>query len=249
MANGFVVDKRRVDCYGERPSICVTMADLTPEQTRIIHALIKRPDGMLIDDLLGAWEGPPPERRTLQRWLIKLIENHLVVTSGSERIIRYSLTPAGTSAGGRAATLPRQARDLEPVETAPAAGDSQGRVATPFAASAASIAPMFVASTTPVPPAPPPVPAPPQRPAPPPLPPEFTQLFASSVPDIIERPESRRRTKLSLQTDAAIYGLRPPQMEAYLPLALAHLDAMTVEQAGRYGATPAQYATWRQVYV
>jgi hypothetical protein len=37
-------------------------------------------------------------------------------------------------------------------------------------------------------------------------------------------------------------------MEAYIPAALAQLDALTPDQAARYGLTPEQYTAWRTAY-
>jgi hypothetical protein len=80
------------------------------------------------------------------------------------------------------------------------------------------------------------------------LPQEFAQLFASKLAQIIADRDDRRSAELDLQSAGAIEGLTPPEMETFLPAALAQLDTLTAEDAARYHVTPAQYAAWRAVY-
>jgi hypothetical protein len=80
------------------------------------------------------------------------------------------------------------------------------------------------------------------------LSPQFAKLFASSAPGVISSACNRSRCELYLQSDAAIEGLTPPQIEAYLPAALAQLDVLTVDDAARCGVTAAEFAAWRRVY-
>ena len=68
--------------------------ELSIEQVAIMIQLKAVPGGLAIDELLMRMTSPPT-RRTLQRRLVRLVENQCVTVSGTTRTMRFTATPLG----------------------------------------------------------------------------------------------------------------------------------------------------------
>jgi len=193
---------------------------------------------------------PPLPRRSVQRWLAALVQVGVLNRDGGRRHSRYSLRTRRGILGAvtwRDGSAESPASGSQPVSPAGAktrpeathASHSAGRVAAAGGA-AAQPKPSPTSGATAQPSELTAAPAPPLA--------QFSELFATSAAGVITARNDRERAQLSLETDAAIYGLKPGEMKSYIPAALAELNTMTVDQARRLGVTADQFTVWREVY-
>lgn len=83
--------------------------EAAPQRSIIAEVISGRSDGMVIEELLAAYEeatGQAVTRRTIQRWLVELRAAGRVRTEGAARATRYFPTEAAASDAGPAAPEP-----------------------------------------------------------------------------------------------------------------------------------------------
>jgi len=96
------------------------MEEIESELAELILKLKGRAQGMLLDELVAALGDAAPNRRTLQRRLVDLIERRYVDVTGTTRTLRYAATAAGLAAVAPSERVPSPGRVTDGPPTAPA---------------------------------------------------------------------------------------------------------------------------------